>query len=130
MAGSQVFRAAWVHDDRNRGHAGRRPDRGVGIVVMSLVPLAALAACTFACIGTGLALCAAFIFTERRVADPLFNLVVLRSPGLGAGLTFAPCAGGIRAVRVLLTATAVAIPSGAGVATGAFLARTVSAASR
>jgi MFS family permease len=41
---------------------------------------------TFACIGTGLALCAVFIFTERRVADPLLNLAVLRSPGLGAGL--------------------------------------------
>jgi MFS family permease len=41
---------------------------------------------TFVCIGTGLALCAVFIFTERRVADPLLNLAVLRSPGLGAGL--------------------------------------------
>jgi EmrB/QacA subfamily drug resistance transporter len=41
---------------------------------------------TFACIGAGVVLTAAFIFTERRVADPLLDLTVLRSPGLAAGL--------------------------------------------
>jgi MFS family permease len=43
-----------------------------------------------ACAAAGLALAAAFIWVERRVAarggDPLLNLRVLRSPGLGSGL--------------------------------------------
>jgi predicted MFS family arabinose efflux permease len=41
---------------------------------------------TFACIACGVALGAVFIFTERRVADPLLNLAVLRAPGLRTGL--------------------------------------------
>jgi MFS family permease len=40
----------------------------------------------FACMGCGLALVAVFVVTERRVADPLLNLSVLRAPGFVAGL--------------------------------------------
>jgi MFS family permease len=45
---------------------------------------------TFACIGAGLVLAAAFVVLERLVAarggDPLLNLAVLRAPGLVPGL--------------------------------------------
>ncbi|HEY6309274.1 MAG TPA: hypothetical protein VIY52_00490 [Streptosporangiaceae bacterium] len=44
----------------------------------------------FACVAAGLALCAVFVLTERRIADrggdPLLNLAVLRAPGLVPGL--------------------------------------------
>jgi hypothetical protein len=44
----------------------------------------------FACVAAGLALCAVFVLTERRIADrggdPLLNLAVLRAPGLAPGL--------------------------------------------
>ena len=40
----------------------------------------------FACIGCGLALVGVFVIAERRVADPLLNLSVLRAPGFVAGL--------------------------------------------
>jgi MFS family permease len=40
----------------------------------------------FVCIAAGLALFVAFVQVERRVADPLLNLTVLRAPGLVAGL--------------------------------------------
>jgi len=44
----------------------------------------------FACLAAGLALAAAFVLVERRIADrggdPLLNLAVLRAPGLVPGL--------------------------------------------
>jgi MFS family permease len=40
----------------------------------------------FACMAAGLVLLVVFVLVERRVADPLLNLAVLRAPGLVAGL--------------------------------------------
>jgi MFS family permease len=40
----------------------------------------------FGCIAAGLVLLAVFVLVERKVADPLLNLAVLRAPGLVAGL--------------------------------------------
>jgi MFS family permease len=40
----------------------------------------------FACMAAGFALLVVFVRVERRVADPLLNLAVLRAPGLVAGL--------------------------------------------
>jgi hypothetical protein len=39
-----------------------------------------------ACIAAGVVLLGVFVLVERRVADPLLNLAVLRAPGLVAGL--------------------------------------------
>ncbi|HET6740382.1 MAG TPA: MFS transporter, partial [Kribbella sp.] len=46
---------------------------------------------TFACFAAGLVLAVLFFRIERRVADPLVNLDVLRSRGLAAGLTTLTC---------------------------------------
>ncbi|MFG1905231.1 MFS transporter [Kribbella sp. NPDC048928] len=46
---------------------------------------------TFACFAAGLVLAVLFFRIERRVADPLVNLDVLRSRGLGAGLITLTC---------------------------------------
>ncbi|MER7245086.1 MFS transporter [Kribbella sp. NPDC000426] len=46
---------------------------------------------TFACIVAGLVLAVAFVRVERRVADPLLNLDVLRARGLGAGIATLTC---------------------------------------
>jgi EmrB/QacA subfamily drug resistance transporter len=41
---------------------------------------------TFVSIAAGIALAVVFVLIERRVADPLLNLRVLRAPGMAAGL--------------------------------------------
>ncbi len=78
------------------GRAARRLDiLGLAIAVMAVflivLPLMlghseGWPGWVFACVGGGLMLAVVFLYVERRVPDPLLNLAVLRSPGLGAGL--------------------------------------------
>jgi MFS family permease len=46
---------------------------------------------TFVCFALGLVLAVVFVRFERRVADPLLNLDVLRARGLGAGIVTLAC---------------------------------------
>ncbi|MEV4261513.1 MFS transporter [Kribbella sp. NPDC049584] len=46
---------------------------------------------TFVCFALGLVLAVVFVRFERRVADPLLNLDVLRARGLGAGIATLAC---------------------------------------
>jgi predicted MFS family arabinose efflux permease len=46
---------------------------------------------TFGCFGAGLVLAVVFVRVERRVADPLLNLDVLRARGLAAGIATLTC---------------------------------------
>lgn len=78
------------------GRAARRLDvLGLAIAVMAVflivLPLMlghseGWPAWVFGCVGCGVVLAVVFLYVERRVPDPLLNLAVLRSPGLGAGL--------------------------------------------
>jgi MFS family permease len=46
---------------------------------------------TFACLVAGVLLAVVFVLVERRIADPLLNIAVLRVPGVSSGLATLVC---------------------------------------